>query len=80
MQAAIREWGNSAAVRIPKTVMTEAALRVDQIVDIRFEDGRLIIEPVLSPSYELDDLLLQVTADNLPEHVDFGAPVGAEVW
>ena len=46
MRVSIKKWGNSASVRIPHSVMTAAALQIDQAVEIREEDGRVVIEPV----------------------------------
>lgn len=80
MRVQIKKWGNSASVRIPAPLMAAAALRVDQDVDVREEGGRLIIEPLATPSYDLDDLLAKMTPDTFPEDVDFGGPVGDEVW
>ena len=46
MLASVRKWGNSPAVRLPAAVMAGAGLRVDGLVDIRVEDGRVIIERI----------------------------------
>jgi antitoxin MazE len=80
MSVQIKKWGNSASVRIPATVMAAAALRIDQEVEVRSEAGRIIIEPVKMPTYDLDELLDQMTPDTFPEEVDFGEPMGKEVW
>lgn len=80
MRVQVKKWGNSASVRIPASVMAAASLSIDQAVDIREEGGRIIIEPARAPSYDLDALLAQISPENLPEEVDFGAPVGGEVW
>ena len=45
MELIVRKWGNSAVVRIP-AVMRAAHLSVDQAVDMRAEDGRIIVEPL----------------------------------
>lgn len=58
--------------------MAAAALRIDQPVDVREEGGRVIIEPIAAPAFDLDDLLAQMTPDTFPEDVDFGRPVGGE--
>lgn len=50
MRVQIKKWGNSAAVPIPAPIMAAAALHIDQEVDVRKVDGRIIIDPVLSPS------------------------------
>ena len=76
----VKKWGNSASVRIPTTVMAAAALSIDQAVDVREEDGRVIIEPVKAPVYNLDQLLDQMTPESFHEEIDFGPPIGKEVW
>jgi antitoxin MazE len=80
MRVQIKKWGNSASVRIPASVMAAASLQVDQAVEVREEGGRIVIEPVRAPVYELDELLAGMTPDTFPDDVDFGAPVGKEVW
>lgn len=80
MRVHVKKWGNSASVRIPATVMAAAALRVDQAVEIKEEGGRIVIEPVRAPVYHLDQLLDTMTPDTFPEDVDFGPPVGREIW
>jgi antitoxin MazE len=80
MKVQVKKWGNSAAVRIPMPVMAAAALQLDQMVDVREEEGRIIIEPVIQPAITLDDLLDQMSPDNLPDDVDFGRPTGNETW
>ena len=80
MRVQVKKWGNSASVRIPASVMAAAALKIDQPVEVHEEDGRVIIEPVIAPSYDLDTLLAQMTADTFPEEIDFGPAVGNEVW
>lgn len=80
MRVHVRKWGNSASVRIPASVMASAALGVDQLVDIREEGGRIVIEPVRAPTYDLDQLIDQMKPETFPDEIDFGPPVGGEVW
>jgi antitoxin MazE len=80
MRVQVKKWGNSASVRIPASVMAAAALHVDQAVDVREEGGRIIIEPITAPAFDLDDLLAAMTPDTFPEEIDFGRPVGGEAW
>ena len=60
--------------------MEAASLSLDQSVDIREEGGRIIIEPIRSPAYDLDQLLDRMTPDTFPEEADFGPSVGGEAW
>lgn len=80
MKATVRKWGNSAAVRIPASVMQATRLDLDEAVDVREEAGRIVIEPVRQKSYDLDKLLKGITPKNQHEAVDFGPPMGKEVW
>jgi antitoxin MazE len=80
MKATVKKWGNSAAIRIPVTMMHAIGLDIDEHVDVREEEGRLIIEPVRKKAYDLNDLIEGITHRNLHEPVDFGAPVGKEAW
>lgn len=60
--------------------MAAAALQIDQEVEMREEDGRIIIEPIAAPAYDLATLLTAMTPDTFPDDVDFGPPVGEEIW
>ncbi|KAI5915676.1 AbrB/MazE/SpoVT family DNA-binding domain-containing protein [Thauera sp. 2A1] len=80
MQLTVKKWGNSAAVRIPAAIMEAAHLKLDAAVDVREEDGRIIIEPLAHKRYDLDVLLAAITADNLHAEVGTGPAVGNEVW
>ncbi len=79
MRVQVKKWGNSASVRIPASIMAAAALHIDQEVDVREEDGRIVIDPVMR-SYSLDELLAKMTPDTFPDTIEFGAPVGNESW
>ena len=78
MRVTVRKWGNSASVRIPAGIMQAADLELNAIVDIREEDGSIVIVPVRAPDYDLDKLLDGITDDNIHGGVDFGAPLGRE--
>ncbi len=80
MQVTVKKWGNSASVRIPARVMAAAHIAIDQAVDVREEDGRIIIEPIREPAYDLDAMLAEMEPETFHEDVDFGQPLGKEVW
>ena len=79
MQASVRKWGNSAAIRIPGSILDAANLSLDQAVEIREQDGRIIIEPVRPIGDELALLISAITDENRHAEVDFGDPIGAEI-
>ena len=53
---------------------------LDQAVEVREEQGRIVIEPVRRKTYKLSELLGGITAKNQHKPVDTGEPVGKEVW
>lgn len=80
MLSKIQKWGNSLALRIPKTFAEETGLDMDSPVEIRLVDGQIHIVPIQELSYELEDLLAGITADNLHDELDTGDAIGNEVW
>ena len=80
MQSAVKKWGNSAAVRIPASVLEAAHVHLDQPVDVREEEGRIIIEPVQPASYDLARLVAGITDENRHEPFQTGTPLGQEAW
>ena len=77
MRVEVCKWGNSAAVRVPAPALRDAGLRVGQSLELRVEDGRLVLEPAAE---SLDALLAKVTPENRHGLQLEGPSVGAETW
>ncbi len=80
MQGVVKKWGNSAAVRIPASVLEAAHVRLDQAVDVREEEGRIVIVPIQSVRYDIETLAAGITDENRHASIDMGEAVGGEVW
>jgi antitoxin MazE len=80
MQARVQRWGNSLAVRIPKPFALEIGLEQNTLVTVSISEGKLLLEPIIEPRYTLEQLLAEVSEDNLHHEVDTGQAVGNEVW
>lgn len=80
MRVRVQKWGNSLALRIPKSFATETALDPGAEVDLTLEEGRLVITPRRAPAYDLPELLAHITPENLHHEVDAGPSVGTEAW
>ena len=78
MEAVIRKWGNSPALRINATVMKIASFDIEQRVTIKATKGRIVIEPADKPDFKLEDLVAGITRANVHDEMDFGGPVGRE--
>lgn len=79
MEAIIRKWGNSPAVRLPSAVLKEAGYQLEQKVELLVSKGRIVIQPSEKVEYDLDTLVSGITAANAHGEVGFGPPVGKEV-
>ncbi len=80
MEVLLKKWGNSAAVRIPAAIVAAAHLTLDQPVDVREEQGRIVIEPKRGRVFALADLVGRISRANLHDSIDTGAAVGRETW
>ncbi len=80
MKTRVQKWGNSLALRIPKSFAAEVGLESNSSVDISLRDGKLVVAPSEKPKFTLRQLLAQVTKKNLHREVDTGPAVGGEVW
>lgn len=80
MLTKVQKWGNSLALRIPKTFAQDAQLENDSTVEISLVDGQIIIKPVTARRWTLEELLAGVTKKNLHTEIDPGEAVGKEGW
>lgn len=80
MRVQIQKWGNSLALRIPKSFATESQIDQGSTVDLAVVEGKLIVTPITEQNYSLDELLAGVTKENLHQEVTTGKAVGKEGW
>lgn len=73
MRGVIKKWGNSAAIRLPSSMMKSLKLDTESLVDIRIEAGCLVIEPIRAEEYDLNQLLSGIKSTNIHAEIDFGA-------
>jgi antitoxin MazE len=78
MRTTVSRWGNSLGLRIPRGLAKHAGLTEGSLIDLRVENGRLIVEPITVNN--LDALLAKVTAKNLHTELFVDTPRGREVW
>ncbi|HEY7327352.1 MAG TPA: AbrB/MazE/SpoVT family DNA-binding domain-containing protein [Gemmataceae bacterium] len=80
MKTRVQKWGNSLALRIPKSFAEETGLREDASVELSVVEGRLVVDPVAPPPPTLEELLRGVTDENLHGEWDTGPAIGKEIW
>ena len=80
MKTRVQKWGNSLALRIPKSFAEEAGLRANGAVELSLVAGTLVVQPAKPQPVTLDELLRGVTKDNVPREWDTGPVAGKEAW
>jgi len=80
MKVQIQKWGNSLALRIPKSFALESKIKQGSTVEVSLESGKIIVFPIAEPEFSLEELLASVTVENLHGEIDTGGSVGKEAW
>jgi antitoxin MazE len=80
MKTQLSRWGNSLALRIPKSVAEAAKLQDGDTLDLDVEaPGSVRVrKPRSKPT--LEELVAHIDDENRHGETDSGEPVGAEVW
>ncbi|NOY54335.1 MAG: AbrB/MazE/SpoVT family DNA-binding domain-containing protein [Deltaproteobacteria bacterium] len=80
MKTKAQKWGNSLSVRVPKGIAEKAGIRDEDMLDIDIENGKIILIPIKKKEYQLKDLLKKITDENIHGEIDFGEPLGREIF
>ena len=82
MLSKVQKWGNSQGLRFTKALLQEAQINVGDEVNVSVQKGRIIIEPVtkVRGRYYLKELVSKIPQEYQAEELDWGEPIGKEVW
>lgn len=85
MNTNLSKWGNSAAIRIPKAILDELKIDTNNFENISFdidvEEGKLILKKKQEKTkFELLAEKSKGEKINPKEDIDWGNPIGKEVW
>ena len=82
MLTKIQKWGNSQGIRLAKNLLADTQLRVGDEVDIRVKEGLMVVTPAkrIRGRYRLEDIVARIPQNHPTEEIDWGDPVGREVW
>jgi antitoxin MazE len=78
----VQKWGNSQGVRLSKELLAGAEIKVGDAVDVAVREGVLVVTPVrrVRGGHDLAELTGGVDKGYQPAELDWGGPVGKEVW
>jgi antitoxin MazE len=83
MKIEFLRWGNSLALRVPKAFAEEVGAVEGRRAEMTTENGALVIKVAKSKKrrrYNLEHLVNAITEENRHAEIDWGRPVGSEVW
>jgi len=80
MHVRVQKWGNSLAIRIPKPLAEDAEVKEGTVLNLAVSEGKVVATPVLKKKLSLKQLLATVNKKTLHDEIDFGSPVGREIW
>ena len=79
MKLRVEKRGDDFVVRIPEPLAVQSGIREGTEIETTVLDGNLVLRFPRS-QLRLEDLLKRVTPDRIHGGIDFGPPVGKEVW
>ena len=78
----VQKWGNSQGLRLSKQVLSDADIDVGDEVEVAVRAGNLTVTPVrrVRGGHDLRELVGRIPRNYKPTELDWGPPVGREVW
>lgn len=78
----LQKWGNSYAVRIPKSLIQDIKLKQGSEIEIKYHNQSLVMKPKKQKEYTLKELLKGITPKNRHKLIFNGPDIGKEkvIW
>ena len=73
----VSKWGSSLAVRIPKPIAEQWGVQEGSAIEIVSRGDEVVLR---RSRYNLEELVAQMTPENIHPEQDWGTPQGEEVW
>ena len=87
METTIVKWGNSQGIRLPKAFLQNIQIFENDPVDVTLENDKIVIKKINEKKHiTIKQRLADFYGDNFEKYakpqkeVDWGNPVGKEVW
>jgi len=80
MKTSIQTIGDGLGVSLPPAVLREAKLTEGTELEISVRAGAIELSPLSIGKSRLEELVSQITDENMHELIDWGRPLGGEVW
>jgi antitoxin MazE len=80
MKTHLAKWGNSLALRVPKSVAEGARLSPGDKLEMSVSEPGCIVIRAVRQQPTLEQLVAGITAKNRHHEIETGKPVGNEIW
>lgn len=80
MQAQVKAWGNSQGIRIPKEVLQDAGIALNEFLNITVSNGVIKLEKAFKHKTLEERAAAFDGKLGLDGEYDWGEPVGREAW
>ncbi len=82
MVTKIQKWGNSQGLRLARQILEDACISVGDNVEVAVREGMIVIAPVrrIRGRQSLQELVARIPKNYKPKEMDWGKPLGNEVW
>jgi len=67
-------------IHLPAEVVDASVFDVNGLVNVKRENGRLLILHPDAPYYDIEEMIASITDENRHEEISTGRPRGQEVW
>ena len=77
MQITTSKWGNSLAIRIPKSFARSIGINNGEKLELELKNKQIVIS---KPEYSLENLLEKINTKNIHSETKTGSVIGKELW
>jgi antitoxin MazE len=77
-QVAIRSWGNSQGIRIPKDILDKMQLKISDVLDIEIKDDTIVLKKQFVHK-TFEERLAEYNGEITVCDFDWGEPMGREI-
>lgn len=79
MEAKLQKWGNSVGIRIPSSFLKSLNIKTDDIIDIVYENDKIIITKPKKNTISLEEEFEKYNGDNLTKDFSWDNAKGKEL-
>lgn len=80
MKIQVKSWGNSQGIRLPKEILQDAGIALDEVLEVTVAKGAITLTKTFKHK-TLEERAAEFDGKlNLDGEYDWGEPVGREVW